>query len=49
MHRKSTTIPEPIAQLQRQLDQFRSTLSAAAKMGTNLAVEKEPGVGLRAG
>ena len=25
MNRKSTPIPEPIAQLQRQLDQFRST------------------------
>ena len=31
MNRKSTPIPEPIAQLQRQLDQFRSTQRRADK------------------
>ena len=32
MNRKSTPIPEPIAQLQRQLDQFRSTQSRRTKL-----------------
>jgi hypothetical protein len=32
MNRKSTPIPEPIAQLQRQLDQFRSTQSIRTKL-----------------
>ena len=32
MNRKSTPIPEPIAQLQRQLDQFRSTQPRRTKL-----------------
>ena len=32
MNRKSTLIPEPIAQLQRRLDQFRSTQSQRTKL-----------------
>ena len=32
MNRKSTLIPEPIAQLQRQLEQFRSTQSRRTKL-----------------
>ena len=37
MNRKSTrTIPEPIAQLQRQLDQFRSTQSRRTKLPESL-------------
>src|SRR5688500_16532599 len=32
MNRKSTHIPEPVAQLQRQLDQFRSTQSTRTKL-----------------
>jgi hypothetical protein len=32
MNRKSTLIPEPIAQLQRQLDEFRSTHSTGTKL-----------------
>ena len=32
MNRKSTSIPEPIAQLQRQLDQFRSTQPRRTKL-----------------
>lgn len=32
MNRKSTPIPEPIAQLQRQLEQFRSTRSRRTKL-----------------
>jgi hypothetical protein len=36
MHRKSTTIPEPIAQLQRQLDQFRSTQPGRTKLPESL-------------
>src|SRR6266498_2875372 len=32
MNRKSTLIPEPIAQLQRQLDEFRSTHSTRTKL-----------------
>jgi hypothetical protein len=32
MNRKSTPIPEPIGQLQRQLDQFRSTQSIRTKL-----------------
>lgn len=32
MNRKSTPLPEPIAQLQRQLDQFRSTHSTRRKL-----------------
>ena len=37
MNRKSTlSIPEPIAQLQRQLDQFRSTQSRRTKLPESL-------------
>src|SRR5450755_4779121 len=36
MNRKSTPIPEPIAQLQRQLDQFRSTQPGRAKLPESL-------------
>jgi hypothetical protein len=32
VNRKSTPIPEPIAQLQRQLDQFRGTQSRRTKL-----------------
>jgi hypothetical protein len=32
MNRKSTFIPEPIAQLQRQLDEFRSTHATRTKL-----------------
>src|SRR5687768_1266534 len=32
MNRKSTPIPEPIAQLQRQLDEFRSTHATRTKL-----------------
>jgi hypothetical protein len=32
MNRKSRPIPEPIAQLQRQLDQFRSTRTGRTKL-----------------
>jgi len=32
VNRKSTLIPEPIAQLQRQLEQFRSTQSRRTKL-----------------
>ena len=32
MNRKNTPIPEAVAQLQRQLDQFRSTQSARTKL-----------------
>jgi len=32
MNRKSTLIPEPIAQLQRQLDEFRSTHSTRTRL-----------------
>ena len=36
MNRKSTPIPEPIAQLQRQLDQFRSTQRRRTKLPESL-------------
>ena len=36
MNRKSTPIPEPIAQLQRQLDQFRSTQPQRTKLQESL-------------
>ena len=36
MNRKSTLIPEPIAQLQRQLDQFRSTRPGRTKLPESL-------------
>ena len=36
MNRKSTPIPEPIAQLQRQLDQFRSTQPGRTKLPESL-------------
>jgi hypothetical protein len=36
MNRKSTPLPEPIAQLQRQLDQFRSTQSTRTKLPESL-------------
>ena len=36
MNRKSTPIPEPIAQLQRQLDQFRSTQPRRTKLPESL-------------
>ena len=36
MNRKSTPLPEPIAQLQRQLDQFRSTQSARTRLPESL-------------
>ena len=36
MDRKSTPIPEPIAQLQRQLDQFRSTQPRRTKLPESL-------------
>ena len=36
MNRKATPLPEPIAQLQRQLDQYRSTLSRRAKLPESL-------------
>ena len=36
MNRKSTPVPEPIAQLQRQLDQFRSTQPARTKLPEGL-------------
>ena len=36
MNRKSLPIPEPIAQLQRQLDQFRSTQSRRTKLPESL-------------
>jgi hypothetical protein len=36
VNRKSTPIPEPIAQLQRQLDQFRSTQSRRTKLPESL-------------
>jgi hypothetical protein len=32
VNRKSTPIPEPIAQLQRQLEQFRGTQSRRTKL-----------------
>ena len=36
MNRKSTPIPEPIAQLQRQLEQFRGTQSRRTKLPESL-------------
>ncbi len=36
MNRKSAPIPEPVAQLQRQLDQFRSTQSRRTKLPESL-------------
>ena len=36
MNRKSIPIPEPIAQLQRQLDQFRSTQPRRTKLPESL-------------
>ena len=36
MNRKSRPIPEPIAQLQRQLDQFRSTQPGRTKLPESL-------------
>lgn len=36
MNRKSTPIPEPIGQLQRQLDQFRSTQPRRTKLPESL-------------
>jgi hypothetical protein len=36
MNRKSAPLPEPIAQLQRQLDQFRSTQSTRTKLPESL-------------
>jgi hypothetical protein len=36
MNRKRTPIPEPIAQLQRQLDQFRSTQPGRTKLPESL-------------
>ena|SRR5579863_3749413 len=36
MNRKTTPIPEPIVQLQRQLDQYRSTQSRRAKLPESL-------------
>ncbi len=36
MNRKSAPIPEPIAQLQRQLEQFRSTQSGRTKLPESL-------------
>jgi hypothetical protein len=36
MNRKTTPIPEPIAQLQRQLDQYRSMQSRRAKLPESL-------------
>jgi hypothetical protein len=36
MNRKSTPIPEPIAQLQRQLDQFRRTRPGRTKLPESL-------------
>jgi hypothetical protein len=36
MNRKSTPLPEPIAQLQRQLEQFRSTQSARTRLPESL-------------
>jgi hypothetical protein len=36
VNRKSTPIPEPIAQLQRQLDQFRSTQPRRTKLPESL-------------
>ena len=36
MNRKSAPVPEPIAQLQRQLDQFRSTQSARTRLPESL-------------
>ena len=36
MSRKTAPVPEPIAQLQRQLDQFRSTQSARTKLPESL-------------
>ena len=36
MNRKSTPIPEPIAQLQRRLDQFRSTQPRRTKLPESL-------------
>ena len=36
MNRKGTPIPEPIAQLQRQLDQFRSTQPRRTKLPESL-------------
>src|ERR1700756_4735416 len=36
MNRESTPIPEPVAQLQRQLEQFRSTQPARTKLPESL-------------
>lgn len=36
MNRKSAPIPEPIAQLQRQLDQFRGSQSGRTKLPESL-------------
>ena len=36
MNRKATPLPEPIAQLQRQLDQYRSSQSRRAKLPESL-------------
>jgi hypothetical protein len=36
VNRKSAPIPEPVAQLQRQLDQFRSTQSRRMKLPESL-------------
>jgi len=36
VNRKSAPIPEPVAQLQRQLDQFRSTQSRRTKLPESL-------------
>jgi len=36
MNRKNTPVPEPIAQLQRQLEQFRSSRSARTRLPESL-------------
>jgi hypothetical protein len=36
MNRKTTPVPEPIVQLQRQLDQYRSTQTRRAKLPESL-------------
>src|ERR1022692_3607459 len=36
MNRKNTPVPEPIVQLQRQLDQFRSSQSARTRLRESL-------------
>ena len=49
MNRKSTPIPEPIVQLQRRLEQFRSTQSGRTKLNALRGTGRQfPGMVLQA-